>query len=68
MRLANCHKCGTQGKTTLNRFTGDGYFAYCPKCLQFGPTVEGASREDAVKEWNDLQDVGGAMKTANVNK
>lgn len=64
MRLANCHKCGTQGKTIENKFTGDGYFAFCPECLQFGPTIEGPTRDDAIREWNDLnEDVGGAMKT-----
>ena len=68
MRLANCHKCGTQGKTIINRFTGDSYFAYCPKCLQFGEMAEAPTRNDAVREWNDLQDVGGAMKTAKMNK
>ena len=64
MKIADCHKCGTKGGTTLNRFTGDGYFAYCPKCLQFGPTVEGVTREDAIKEWNEVnKDVDGAIKT-----
>ena len=50
MKLDNCHKCGTKGATTLNRFTGDTYFAFCPKCQYF---IEGVTREDAIKEWNE---------------
>lgn len=53
-KLNNCHKCGTQGKTVTNKFTGDGYFAFCPECLYFGPMAEGPTRDDAIREWNEL--------------
>jgi hypothetical protein len=51
MKLANCHRCGTQGKTVKNNFTGDTYFAFCPQCRYF---IEGVTRDDAIREWNDL--------------
>lgn len=57
MKLANCHKCGTQGKTTKNEILGDTFFAFCPKC-QWDHTdstlVEAVTRDEAVKEWNEI--------------
>lgn len=44
-------RCGTQGKTTLDRFTGDEYLAYCPKCRYY---IEGVTRDDAIREWNEI--------------
>lgn len=58
MKLVDCKKCGTQGKTVRNKFTGDGYLAYCPKCIGFGVTVEGVTRDDAVTEWNEANKEG----------
>ena len=54
MKLANCHRCGTKGKTTRNGFTGDSHFAYCPKCRFRDEAVFVAevTRYEAVKEWN----------------
>lgn len=32
---------------------GEDYFAFCPKCGKENVVIHAASREDAVKEWNE---------------